>query len=77
MMWHTLRMSREPAAAAEVRRTIAARDRAKERHDDAIKAVHAAVLAALDAGVTQAELVRITGYSREHLRQLARGRSSS
>lgn len=32
----------------------------------------AAILAALRAGVRQADVVRASGYSREHLRRLAR-----
>ena len=76
-MCHTGHMSREPAAATEVRKAIAARDRLKERHDAAVKAVHVAVLAALDSGITQAELTRITGFSREHIRQITIARRLS
>lgn len=67
-MWHPVGMNaaaRAAAAAQSVRR--AERNLATAR-----AALHAAVLLALGAGVTQAELVKLTGYSRERLRQLAR-----
>lgn len=34
--------------------------------------VAASIVAALDAGTKQVQLVRITGYTREHIRRLAR-----
>lgn len=34
--------------------------------------LHAAIVAALGAGIRQAELVRMTGYTRERIRQIAR-----
>lgn len=34
--------------------------------------LHQAIVADLDAGVRQADLVRLTGYTRERIRQLAR-----
>lgn len=34
--------------------------------------LHSAIVADLQAGVTQAELVRATGYTREQLRRIAR-----
>lgn len=37
--------------------------------------LHAAIIDALSKGVSQAELARRTGYSRERLRQIASSRS--
>ena len=42
--------------------------------DQARDALHEAILAALDAGIRQSEIVRITGYTRERIRQIARDR---
>jgi hypothetical protein len=52
------------AAAARVRRLEAQLKTARQE-------LSAAVVAALDANSKQVTLVRITGYTREHLRRLA------
>lgn len=51
---------------------LAKRDRAKERHDEAVADLHEAIVDDLDAGVTQQQLKEITGYSRERLRLIAK-----
>jgi hypothetical protein len=56
----------------QLRRALARRERAEQIRDQAINDVRAAILADLAAGVTQAQLTKVTGYSREWLRQLAR-----
>lgn len=60
------------AAAERVITALRNRKRAEKRHEDALAELHAAIVAALDAGMKQAELVRLTGYHRERIRQLAR-----
>jgi hypothetical protein len=52
-------------AAAHRRRTRAADEQAREE-------LAAAIVADLDSGVSQADLMRLTGYSRERLRQIAK-----
>ncbi|MER5769543.1 hypothetical protein [Streptomyces sp. NPDC001985] len=47
-------------------------DRMKEEAEAALRDVHAAVVAAHSAGVKQVEVVAITGYSRERIRQITR-----
>lgn len=46
------------------------------RHDAEREELHAAILAALAAGMRQVEIVRITGYTRERVRQIARDANS-
>ena len=60
------------AAAERVIIALRARKRAEKRHDDALAELHAAIIAGLDAGMKQAEIVRLTGYHRERIRQLAK-----
>lgn len=45
---------------------------AQEHLDDARRALAGAVVAAANSGVRQTEIVRITGYTREHIRRLVR-----
>lgn len=45
--------------------------RADKRADEIRAEFFAAVYAALDAGQTQADIARATGYTRERLRQIA------
>ena len=47
-----------------------ARDKAEGQRDAAITELHAAIVADLGAGVRQADLARLTGYSRERIRQI-------
>ena len=61
-------MSKDAVTAATRAHQIATRQAGRTR-----ERLHAAILAALDAGMTQAELSRLTGYTRERLRQIARG----
>lgn len=68
--WHNSGMADDRLDT--VRKAIRKRDRAKKTHDAAIAEVHAAILDALANGVRQADIVRATGYTREHIRQLAR-----
>lgn len=54
-----------------VARAAADYQRAETKLSQARAVLHAAIRKALADGVTQAELVRATGYSRERLRQIA------
>ncbi|TKG67039.1 hypothetical protein [Prauserella endophytica] len=56
-------------------RTLAAharRQKTKARDEEAIAALHQAIVDDLDDGIPQVELVRITGYTRERIRQIAK-----
>ena len=65
------------AEAGRVRRALAARARAEHQLERARSELHAAMLAALAAGVRQAALARMTGYSRERIRQITRDAGSA
>jgi len=56
----------------ELTRAVAKHRRAEEQLDQARAELHAAIVADLEAGVRQADLVRATGYTRETLRRVAR-----
>lgn len=60
--------TRKPRTAT----ALAKRNRAKDRHDAAVAELHEAIVDDLDKGVTQQELKRLTGYSRERLRLIAK-----
>lgn len=47
--------------------------KAQANADRALIAVYDAVRAAAAAGVMQIELVRLTGYTREHIRRIVKG----
>jgi tellurite resistance protein len=53
-------------AAAQYRQAVA-------RSDEARQALHAAILAAVADGTSQKDIVRITGYTRERIRQIQNG----
>lgn len=59
-------IERRLAAAAK------AHQKAQARADDTREQLHAAILAAVDAGMRQVDIVRITGYTRERIRLLVR-----
>lgn len=59
---------RKPRTSAALTR----HQKAKQRAAETLDALHEAIVDDLDAGVPQAELVRITGYSREHIRKIAK-----
>jgi hypothetical protein len=68
-IWHTLGM------APPKPRTIAAharRQRAKQRAEEALSALHEAIVDDLDDGIPQKDLVAITGYTRENIRLIAK-----
>lgn len=44
--------------------------RAQKTADDRRDALHLGILESVEAGVRQVEIVRITGYTRERIRQL-------
>jgi hypothetical protein len=50
---------------------LAGLSRAESRVAAARAELHAAIVADLAAGIRQADLVRLTGYSREHIRKIA------
>lgn len=62
-MWHDGGMATDPTK--QVRDAVTAREQAEAAELEAI-------LAALRSGVRQADVARASGYSREHLRRLAR-----
>lgn len=51
--------------AAEYHRSVA-------RSAEARDSLHTAIIAALAAGRTQADIVRVTGYTRERIRQITK-----
>lgn len=53
-------------------KAVAHRKRTREADERARDELQASILADLADGVSQADLVRLTGYSRERLRQLER-----
>lgn len=53
-----------------VRRAFAAYKRAERRLEQTRAELHAAIRDALDADVRQVDLVRVTGYTRERIRQI-------
>ncbi|HEX3812392.1 MAG TPA: hypothetical protein VHX59_06075 [Mycobacteriales bacterium] len=55
-----------------VSRAVHAFRTAERRAEDTRRLLHAAIVEALHAGVRQVDLVRVTGYTRERIRQLAR-----
>ena len=63
-------MSAEPSS--RVRRAIRQLAEAQLTLERARAELHDAITADIRAGVTQAELVRATGYTRERIRQLTR-----
>jgi hypothetical protein len=56
---------------SELRAATTRRKRTEDRLRDARAAEARAILAALDAGMKQVDVVGITGYTREHVRRLA------
>jgi hypothetical protein len=69
-MWHNLAMATNPVEP--VRNAVTAYQLAKERAEDALAALHAAIAKAAVQGVRQNELVKITGYTRERIRQISK-----
>jgi hypothetical protein len=57
----------EPVAKA-----LAAHKRAETRAEQTRALLYMAIAEASDAGVRQADLVRVTGYTREHIRQIVK-----
>jgi hypothetical protein len=55
-----------------VRDAVAAYQLARERADEALTTLHAAIAEAAAQGVRQNELVKLTGYTRERIRQISR-----
>jgi hypothetical protein len=68
--WQHVGMPRQPGR--RVRQALAAQHRAQEQLGRARDELHAAIVEALESGVRQADLVRLTGLSREHIRRIAR-----
>lgn len=64
-MWHTARMSELEKIAGEYRQAKATFDGVRGRLADAI-------VTAARNGVRQSEIVRVTGYTRERVRQICR-----
>jgi hypothetical protein len=63
-------MPRQPGH--RVRQAAAAQHRAEAQLGRARAELHAAIAEALESGIRQAELVTMTGLSREHIRRVAR-----
>lgn len=55
---------------ADVRAAVRRRRAAQKRLDEAHKHLQETLRAAADAGVRQHQLVKLTGYTREHVRRL-------
>jgi hypothetical protein len=70
MVWQYAGMPRQPGR--RVRQALAAQHRAEEHLTRARAELHAAIAEALESGIRQAELVKMTGLSREHVRRIAR-----
>jgi hypothetical protein len=68
--WHTPCVT-GTGPESELRAATTRRKRAEDRWRDARAAEARAILAALDAGMRQVDIVHITGYTREHVRRLA------
>jgi malonyl CoA-acyl carrier protein transacylase len=69
-MWHNLAMDSDPVAT--VRTALTTHQRASKRADETLAALHAAIAEAAAQGVRQNELVKVTGYTRERIRQICR-----
>ena len=63
----------ESDPSATVAAALAAYRNATRQSEDKRTGLYAAIAAAAAHGVRQNELVRITGYTREHIRQICRG----
>ncbi|MGW3492055.1 hypothetical protein [Streptomyces sp. NPDC001054] len=55
-----------------VRTAHAHHEHLKSETDDALKALYAAIAEAARTGTAQKDLVEVTGYSRERIRQICR-----
>jgi len=71
-MCHDLGMN-TPDPATPVRTALNAHRLASKREKETLTALHAAIAQAAAQGVRQNELVEITGYTRERIRQICRG----
>ena len=65
-------MTTESAADTDLETAARAFRRAEKTLDERRRVLAAAITAAAAAGVKQADIVRITGYTREHVRQLVK-----
>jgi len=70
--WPTLCPVDATPEERQVRTALARLRRLEAQTKAAREDVATAVVAALEAGTKQVQLVRITGYTREHIRRLAR-----
>jgi hypothetical protein len=70
LLWQYVGMPRQPGH--RVRQALAAQQRAEEQLEHARDELHAAIVEALESGIRQNELVTMTGYTREHIRRIAR-----
>ncbi|MFJ7111754.1 hypothetical protein ACIQW4_01070 [Streptomyces albogriseolus] len=57
---------------AALRKAVRAKNAAEKRADDARAALAIAMADAIQEGMKQAEVVALTGYTREHVRRLVR-----
>lgn len=69
-MWPNLCLV-DATPEAQLRSATSRRKRAERAVKEARLAERAAILAALEAGLRQVDVVSITGYTREHVRRLA------
>ena len=58
--------------AEPIRAAVAAHRRAARRAEQTRAALHAVIAEAASQGVRQTDLVKITGYTRERIRQICR-----
>jgi hypothetical protein len=61
-------MTQEPSD--RLKKAVTKHQKTKAAEETARQEVYAAILGDLAAGIRQADIVRVTGYTREHIRQL-------
>lgn len=69
-LWHTPRVEE---SLAELRAATSRYRAALKRVEETRSAQRAAIRSAIDAGVKQVDVARITGYNREHVRRILLG----
>jgi hypothetical protein len=68
-------MSATAETVERLQKAVRAKTVAEKRADDARAALAVAMAAAIEEGMRQSEVVKMTGYTREHVRRLVRGLS--
>lgn len=76
-VWDDAGMSATEDTVTRLRKAVRAKTTAEKRADDARAALALAMAAAIREGMKQSEVVKETGYTREHVRRLVREVESS